>query len=529
MHLHGRASPSNLAGAAVSLAVAIALFSRFSIHSELSRDEAIYSYGGQQLARGIPPYVSIFDPKSPMATLLSGLGVALGRLVAGAGGDLAGIRVVFFGLSCLTVLALYVLAWQLFRSVPAAVTAAVALAATRPFALDALTGPDAKTPGVLFAVLSMSLLVSRRWFWAGVAGGLAVLVWQPLVFYPLAAVVVALGTAGRDRWRAAALAVVGAAVPVVIVTAYFVAAGAVRQFLESALVFPLVGVRRGSETVATRARDIVHVVIEGYGAGGVLFWLGIGLLLVAAWRARRGLGLRESLRSPLVCVVLLTLVGNVAYALKDFQSVPDLYPFVPYPALGFAGAVAALQSALRSRAAARAGAAALAGVLVVVCVTSWTAFSRDRESNNGMRALSADACAVRRLQVPGTPLWALGDPVPLVVTGEQNPDRFIYLGSGVGPWKVAHTAGGFGGWTGQILAAHPSVIVVQGWRGNLRNRMGVWLHRNGYRPHFVGSWRVFLTPAAHARASTHGILLTPARTRRAIGPDGRRVHGPGCG
>jgi hypothetical protein len=168
-------------------------------------------------------------------------------------------------------------------------------------------------------------------------------------------------------------------------------------------------------------------------------------------------------------------------------------------------------------------------VLVAVCLASWTAFGRDHADNDGMRALSADACAVHRLQVPGTPLWSLGDPVPLVVTQEQNPDRFIYLGSGVDRWKVAHTAGGFAGWTGQILAANPSVIVVKGWWGSLRDRMGVWLHRNGYRPQFVGSWRVFLTPAAHARASTHGVQLTSVRTPRATGPAGRTLQGPGCG
>ena len=39
-------------GAAVALAVAITLFTRFSLDDSLRRDEAIYAYGGQQLAAG---------------------------------------------------------------------------------------------------------------------------------------------------------------------------------------------------------------------------------------------------------------------------------------------------------------------------------------------------------------------------------------------------------------------------------------------------------------------------------------------
>jgi hypothetical protein len=51
----------------LALVIAVALFSRFSIDAELRRDEAIYAYGGQQLAQGVRPYVRILDPKTPLA------------------------------------------------------------------------------------------------------------------------------------------------------------------------------------------------------------------------------------------------------------------------------------------------------------------------------------------------------------------------------------------------------------------------------------------------------------------------------
>src|SRR3954470_23097808 len=92
-------------GAALSLLVAVLLFTRFGVHGGLSRDESIYAYGGQQWADGVPFYVSIFDPKTPLSALLAALGVLSGRAVGIDG--LIAVRIVFCAFACATVLALY--------------------------------------------------------------------------------------------------------------------------------------------------------------------------------------------------------------------------------------------------------------------------------------------------------------------------------------------------------------------------------------------------------------------------------------
>ncbi len=101
------------------------------------------------------------------------------------------IRAEFFVISVLTVLAVYVLALELSDSVAGAVTAGLAFCCYSRFADDAAGGPDPKTAGVLFMVLCMWLLVRRRWFAGGIMGGLAFLFWQPLMWFPLIAVVAA--------------------------------------------------------------------------------------------------------------------------------------------------------------------------------------------------------------------------------------------------------------------------------------------------------------------------------------------------
>ncbi len=155
------------AGGAFALVIAVALYTRFSIDGNLWRDETIYAYGGQQLLKGVPVYSSIFDPKTPLGTILCGLGA----LVGGWFGllDVHGMRVEFFAFACLTVVAVYFLALRLWNSPLAGVVSATIFASFKGFAGDALGGPDAKTPGILFAVLSMALLVRRKWFWGAFA------------------------------------------------------------------------------------------------------------------------------------------------------------------------------------------------------------------------------------------------------------------------------------------------------------------------------------------------------------------------
>src|SRR5439155_20802432 len=68
-------------GGALALLIGVLLFTRFSIEGNLWRDEAIYAYGGQQLADGVPVYQGIFDPKPPLPTFLTAIGVIGGRVL----------------------------------------------------------------------------------------------------------------------------------------------------------------------------------------------------------------------------------------------------------------------------------------------------------------------------------------------------------------------------------------------------------------------------------------------------------------
>lgn len=499
---------AELAGALAALVAGVLLYTRYSIDGRFWRDEGIYAYAGQQWTHGTPPYASIFDPKGPGASLISAAAVALARLFGTD--DVHLIRLAFFVCSLLTVLAVYLLVLQVWQSVTGAVVGGIVFASFKGFALDALSGPDAKTPGILFAVVAMWLAARRQWFWSAVASSLALLVWQPLSVYPVFVIVAAVVCTPERRRRALALAVSGVVLPLLLTAVYFASVSAFGKLVEGAVTFPVTGFQGGHLPFFEQLQHIAGVVRHFYGtAGMILIWGGLLLLLalvVGPVVAARG-EWRAALRDPLVLVVLPTLLGEAAFALQDFQSYPRVYPFLPYAAAGCGGAVAVAIGQLRQPLARRvAVAAALVPAVALTGVSMWL-FDNDPLNNVRLPAEQAMGCALNRLIVPGTPLYALGDPVPLVLTHRRNPDRFVYLESGVAQWKIDHTVGGFAGWTRQIADSRASVIVSQGWSGAVHDRMGAWL-RPRYAHGFVGSWWIFLTPRARARAAAAGIAIT---------------------
>ena len=464
----------------VALLAAALLFTRFGLDDKLSRDESIYAYAGQQLAHGVAPYVSIFDPKTPGAQLLSGLGFWLARLLGADGLDT--VRIVFGITAGLAVAAVALLAAALFDSALAGLAAAVAMVSFEGFAVDALGGPDAKTPGVLLAVTAMLLLVRHRWFWAAFAGSLAFLFWQPLIVFPLVAVLGAAVTAPGGRRRASARALAGAALPVAATVAGFWAAGALPDLVEATVRFPLTGIERGHESFGDRLKLIDGTVASYYGRG--LFYAGLvaALALVAA-RARR-----DGRSDPYIWVVGISLAAMLAFPLTDFQGYPDLFPLLPYAALGVGGVVAFAVARVPPRRQREAGAVVLL-LAVAALAVSWARFAGARDDELALQR--ADAATIASLLDHRGPLYAIGDPAPLVLTGRRNPSRYIYLGSGVDRWKTDHTPGGFEGWTRQIQAVDPAVVVMRTWHGDESDDMKRWLERS-YRTFFLDRWEVFV-------------------------------------
>ncbi len=220
-------------GVLLWLLAALVVWGAHGFEDGLSRDAALYVYAGQEVADGEAPYVGVLNRAGPLAHLLPGLGVELGRLVGV--GDVVGARMVFFLLVVATPALVYVLARDVWGSRLAASVAAATLLAFPGLALIATDGPQSKQPMMLGLLVALLLLVRHRWLAAGLVTGLATLTWQPvLVVLVPAALVVAACMPGerRDQLAGVARFLAGGGLALAASVAYFMQAGAFDAFVE---------------------------------------------------------------------------------------------------------------------------------------------------------------------------------------------------------------------------------------------------------------------------------------------------------
>jgi hypothetical protein len=495
-------------GGYCAVLVAAVLYSRFDLHGWLTRDASLYLYGGQRVVAGQPPYVSMMDPKGPVSSILAGIGVAVARLFGY--GDVPVVRVEFCALAVAGVLGVYLLVLELARSVLAAVVAAVVFTAFRSYAFNALVGPEGHLPGIVFLTFALWLTVRRKWFLAGIAAAMAFLTWQPLFAYPIVGLVCAIAWSPGRRRRAAALNLAGLATPTAALIGYFAWDGHLRALVDGLIVFPLTGVVRKPNTPLGRLRSFAGSVTHLYGPVAILFWLGLLVIAVLAIRAVLA-SRRDCVRDPFLLLLASTLVLQLGYVCYDYIGFPHTYPLLPYAAAGIGVGVARTLARLTSVRLRWARRAVVVG-MTVLAIGSLIVYSRPSPRYANLAAQQAGACAVQQSLAPGTPLWVIDDPGPLVLLRRRQPDNYPYVGSGLDTWKVDHTFGGFAGWTREIVRSRASIVVLQSWlHGRYKLPMTRWLVAHGYRPGHIGVWRVFVTRAAQTQMAAHSIALSRRR------------------
>jgi hypothetical protein len=501
-----------LVGVVVSTVGAAVLLGRSGLDGELTRDEAVYAYAGQQLLHGVAPYRSIFDPKGPVAAFVAAAGAWLGQVTGHA--ELTGIRVVYGAVACLGVAAVFLLARETWSSTVAGFAAALGLCCLPAFATDAFSGPDAKTPLVLLTALTMWVALRGHWFAAGMCAGVTVLTWQPLFVFPLVVVAAAAWTTAPGERRGSAVrAAGGLGLVLAAMLGYFLATRSFGVAFDAAVHFPLTGIRHAETTVASRVDAVRRAVTSRGAVAGIAMVIGAVAFLVLAVVAlvERHDTWRERSRAPLTLVVVVPGLASAAYCLADFQGSPDLIPVLPYAALGLGGLVPHVARLLPSRASGVLGGAPL----LVLAGFAWSA---PVGTPGDLAKQRVQARSIASLVPSGSTMWAFGDPRPLVLTGRRNPDRFVYLASGVAGWKAGHLTGGLPAWETDIRRTAPAVAVFGGFdQGDIYRALVAFFQDRGYRSRSLGPWQVYLAPGVHWHDRSRRLSTTATSTPDVLG------------
>ena len=485
----------------VVAAVALATYLPHGFRGLLSRDLGVYAYGARQVLAGQPPYVGIVNRAGPLAHLLPVPGIVGARLLGGD--EVLGMRVWYLVLAVGCVVLTYVVGRHVFDSRAAGLAAAATMLSFQGFIDLATTGPREKTPMVLFILCAVWALSHRRWLLTGISISLATLTLQ-ISFLPLlaAAVVAVLLVGPGRRLRDLVRLVLGGAIPVVIVAAYYAAYGALGDLLDG---FVLLNLRYShGRPFTSRAGLLWGRLEEGYGASLWLLLAGLVLVVVVAVARVADRSRRHDLATATAVALAVATIGSLLWTEVDFDSYEDALTVLPLAALGIGAGIAELE--LRAPRRIAIAVAAVAVLLPTALAVHYSVTVHDNRLVDQQEATKALLA-----QVPNARIWSIDAPQYLVLAQEANPTRYQLLSGGLGANIDDTWPGGLDAFVAWNRARQPDLVAVNG----LELAVGHWTSR--LKPDYV---RVGYSPGAFwfARSSLGPEVLRTLRAEPSLQP-----------
>lgn len=436
--------------------VALAIYAAHGYQGQLNRDLGVFTYGGEHVARGVPPYVGIFNSVGPLADALPGLAIWVGH---GVGlGPVLSARLFFTLLSVVCCSLVCVLGRDTFGRREAGLVAAAVFLTFEEFIELASGGPREKTAMLVFLLAAVTLVQRRRWTAAGVATALATLTWQPSLFVAVAAIAAAaLPPSGGRRWRCGVLArfVAGGAAAAGATAGLFLALGALRPAIDGLVSVNLLYTHQPSAFSAPGATW--RVLWNSYHASLVAALVGLVLLLVrSAWavpdvRRPHGTGAAEARR---LVIVGAGAAGGAAWTISVINGGPDLFVLLPFGALGVAGLVTLVTARLRRRLK-----ATVVTLVVAAGVLSATVESVATRSDLLVTQV-ADIAAVLGTQPPGSSIVSIGAPQVLAIAQRDNPTPYQLADRRMVEYLHQLKPASMSSFASEIARRHPTFVVV---------------------------------------------------------------------
>ena len=432
--------------------VAVAVYALHGYQGLLDRDLGVFTYGGEQVARGVPPYVGIFNSVGPLADAVPGAAIRVGQLV-GVGPVLAE-RLLFTLLSAACCALLSVLARQVLRSRAAGFVAPAIFLTFQDFLSLASDGPREKTTMVLFLLAALVLVGRRRWFAAGICTALATLAWQPVLLVAVVAAGVTLLASPGGRLRGGVRFVAGGLVTVLAGAAYFLEQGALHTALEGLLLVNADYTQQPSAFSSPAATW--RLLWDGYHWS--LWVVAFGLVALIALGARSaGRVVRRAPAGPADAVALTALgaaaLAGIAWTASAVNGAPDLFELLPFAALGAAGAVEAAGAWVRD------GRRALLVAVVVTATVAATVVSVTTR-NHLLEQQRSDIAAVLGAAPAGASLLSINAPEVLALADRVNPSGLQLFDRTMERYLEHSRPGGLAGYAAWVARLRPTFIVV---------------------------------------------------------------------
>jgi hypothetical protein len=331
-------------------------------------------------------------------------------------------------------------------------------------------GVQPKTAMIVFGVLSLWAILKDRPFAAGVFGMLSALSWQPGLLFAGAAGLAASRHLTSWRDRRAVKVIAGAALPLVIMLAYFWVTGALKDFyLWNFNYTTMVYAPRESRPLGDFFSHLDDMINKPYRHASWLFYLAIAGLVLALWQHVRRTPERTLWyeAAPRHAVIIAGLV-YFAFCMIDIQGPVDLIPLLPFVAI-FAAVAMDYAVGKLVRLSARVGlktnaalvtqlvtAILIATMLYQSAMTAWQ-FEHPFPLLKDQEPIVAEILA--QLQ-PGDKVFTHGVPELLVLGRLTNASKYFLLDRGKDTYLDLVEPGGFAGWLERLKAERPKIIAL---------------------------------------------------------------------
>ncbi len=439
----------------VLAAAGVVVFLLHGFGGILTRDLALYAYGGQQFAEGVPPFVAVLNRAGPLAHMVPGVFTWIGRLLGADSGsaDLLAMRIGMLVLSAAAVWVVYLLGRDTFGSRIAGVATASSLLVFQGFVTYATGGPREKTTMMLLMALALLAVVHRKWGWAGVAVALATLTWQPVFFGGASAALFgALLVRGR---RATLVALVrfaaGGLATLLVFVVYYVLVDALRQFWDAFYAINATYTRQAS--LLTYLAEDPTEIFNGFGWSLWLILLGLGAMVALGAVRVRGMDRDDPHDVAVVAVGAGTLV-SLLWSFNVFNGWADAVFMLPLAAAGLGGLVHAVARRQTGRAVVAVATAYAVVVTVAGGVNAW--ITRDQR----LQPMADVNDRVLDIVGPQATIMSVGSPQPLVFGRRQNTIYHQMFIGGLSEYVDDTWPGGLAGLADDLERDPPTIITL---------------------------------------------------------------------
>lgn len=436
--------------------ISLILYLSVGLNAPLQRDPGIYVYSAQRVSEGIPPYKSIFDHKSPGAPLLLGGALKVYRMFSSnILGEILFLRILTIILISLIPVILFLIAKEFLGEKPAFISALVFITFWG-FSYFAAGGPRPKSFMLLFEVLFLYLMIKRNYFWAGFFASAAAIVWQPLILFCLAGLYLSI----KEK-RAMAFIWGGSILPILTVI-YFLYHGALSYLWEGAVVFNLKYLMANS--LMTNLYNIKVSLLNNYRNSVPFILLGVFFFPFFL------------LDKKTHKILLYTFPLPILWSLADFQGAPDLYPLLPYAALGMGYLIKKFE--LKK--------VEYYTLIILLILIAFFPI----EKNNTLKRQYEEVRIIKK-RFKGR-IATIGAPHFMALAGIKNPSRYVFILRGIDRKIEKEYSGGIKGWLNFLSRKNPRIIVFGQTKGQHAPEIRRWLNKNFHRVKRKGYFKIYL-------------------------------------